>query len=73
MTAVWRVGATPVSMLAADAVTSVRPETTLLDIARVLTDGDIGVVVVRNDDVAGVVSARYLLGAYASANMADND
>jgi CBS domain-containing protein len=56
----------PISSLVGDTVVRVRGEATLLEVADVLHDGEIGVVAVGEDDLPdGVVSERDLVRALA--------
>lgn len=49
---------TPVSVLCSDAVVRVSDEDTVLEVARVLTASEVGMVVVGHGEVIGVVSER---------------
>jgi CBS domain-containing protein len=62
------VGATPVSTLISDTVARIPPDATLVEVARALTDGDIGALVVGTaDEVVGIVSERDLVRGLAGA------
>lgn len=57
----------PVSVLTGDPVACVDPDATLLEVARQLTDRDVGALVVGSpDSVLGVVSERDVVRALAS-------
>jgi CBS domain-containing protein len=59
-------GAMPVSALIADAIARIRPDATLLEVADALAAGDVGALVVGDDDKpAGIVSERDLVSASA--------
>lgn len=58
-----------VDTLTSDTVARVEPDATLLEVARLLTAGDVGLLVVGADAVAGVISERDVV--HALANGAD--
>jgi CBS domain-containing protein len=59
----------PVSILATDTVARVEPGASLGEVARAMTDADVGLLVVgRGDDVLGVVSERDIVRAVAAGD-----
>jgi CBS domain-containing protein len=66
MTDATNPGESPVSILFEESVARVAPDTSLRDVARALTEGDIGLLVVgAGEEVAGVISERDLVRAVA--------
>jgi CBS domain-containing protein len=65
MTDPTNTGATPVSTLYEESVARIAPDMTLADVARALTEGGIGLLVVGDDEVAGVISERDVVRAVA--------
>ena len=64
--AITEVGASPVSVFAADTVARVPPGADLWEIAEALVDADVGALAVGDgDDVAGMVSERDVVRALA--------
>jgi CBS domain-containing protein len=62
------VGGTPVSTLISDTVARIPADATLVEVAKALTDGDIGALVVGTaDEVAGIVSERDIVRGLAAA------
>src|SRR5690242_8351992 len=62
------VGSMPITTLMSDTVASIRPDASLVEAARALVDGDIGVLVVRGEEGArpgGVLSERDLVRSMA--------
>jgi CBS domain-containing protein len=69
MTEQIEAGLLPVSILATDTVARIGPDASLGDVARAMTDADVGLLVVgRGDDVIGVVSERDIVRAVAAGN-----
>jgi CBS domain-containing protein len=67
MTDLMNVGSLPVTAVAADNVARTSPETTVSELARMLTEEEVGVLVVFDgDDVSGVVSERDVVHAIAA-------
>jgi CBS domain-containing protein len=67
MTERIEVGLLPVSILATDTVARIAPDASLADVARAMTDADVGLLVVgRGDDALGVVSERDIVRAVAA-------
>ena len=58
-------GATPISELVEHDVRRVRPDVSLVEVAEALTEADVGVVVVGDDKVSGIVSERDVTRAIA--------
>lgn len=68
MTAPISAGSTPISELVEDEVIRISPGATLDEVAELLTEANIGAVVVGDDDqVTGIISERDLVRAMASA------
>ena len=68
MTEATTAGATPISALVADTVEWIAPEANLLEVARALTDAEVGLLVVGQEGgpVLGVVSERDVVRALAA-------
>jgi CBS domain-containing protein len=61
-------GATPVTTLVSDTVACIAPDATLVEVARALTNGDIGALIVGTEEaVAGIVTERDLVHCLAAA------
>ena len=63
------VGSMPISTLVSDRVVWVSPDASLIEVARVLADEEVGAAVVRNEaaaEPAGIVSERDLVRAIAA-------
>jgi CBS domain-containing protein len=59
-------GQTPVSTVVTDSIVRVAPDASVAEVAAVLTDASIGLVVVgEGDDIAGVVSERDIVTTIA--------
>jgi CBS domain-containing protein len=72
MTEQIEAGLLPVSILATDTVARIAPAASLADVARALTDADVGLLVVGGgDDVIGVVSERDIVRAVAAGDDLD--
>jgi signal-transduction protein with cAMP-binding, CBS, and nucleotidyltransferase domain len=66
MTEKTEAGLTPISVVVTDAVIRVEPNTSVIDVARAMTDASVGLLVVgHGDEVAGVVSERDVVSALA--------
>jgi signal-transduction protein with cAMP-binding, CBS, and nucleotidyltransferase domain len=66
MTEKTEAGLTPISVVVTDAVIRVEPNTSVIDVARAMTDASVGLLVVgHSDEVAGVVSERDVVSALA--------
>jgi CBS domain-containing protein len=69
MTEQIEAGLLPVSILATDTVARIAPGASLADVARALTDADVGLLVVGSGgDVIGVVSERDIVRAVAAGD-----
>jgi CBS domain-containing protein len=66
MTKETEAGQTPISVVVADAVLRVAPNTSVVDVARAMADASVGLVVVgEGDELIGVVSERDIVAALA--------
>jgi len=62
-------GLTPISVVVADSVVRVAPDATIAEVARVITDANIGLVIVgEGEHIVGVVSERDIVAAVAEGS-----
>lgn len=67
MTVVMNVGRMPINALVADTVSRIGPEASVSELARALTEEEVGILAVLDgEDVRGVVSERDLVHAIAA-------